>query len=64
MLLVRGDEVEGAVFVLGVVVGDEVAGPFLGVFECGEAVWRIGGMVFCGAKEAFCEGVIVADAGP
>ena len=33
MLLDRGDKVEGAVFVLGVVVSDEAMRPFLGFGE-------------------------------
>ena len=63
MLLDRGDKVEGAMFVLSIVGGDETMGPFLGFGKCCKAVGRVAGVVFGGSEEGFGEGVVVADAG-
>lgn len=64
VFLVRGDEVQCAVFVRGVVVGHEALRPCLGFANCCEAVGRVAGMVLGGAEEGFGEGVVVADPGP
>ena len=63
VLLGGGYVVQRAVFVLGVVGGDEVEGPCLRLFEGGEAFGRVGRMIFGRSKERFGKGIVIARTG-
>ena len=64
MPLVRSDESDGTVPMLGVVPGDEGCGPAAGMLERGESLRRVFRSILESSEQGLGVRIVVADVGP